>query len=78
MPRLPEPFRPDEHDLRHFLDLPYARYLAVKAKFLPQAQLQWLAAELRREYLQHLRQLPIVRLWPHQWLAEEWRRYARL
>lgn len=68
MPHNPEPFRPDDHDLRHALSLPYARYLQVKAKRLWPQEQDALLRELRESYLAELKKLPIKRIWPSQWL----------
>jgi len=78
MPGGEEIFRPTERDLDHFLRQPFVRYMLVKSRKLPPAEVLTILAELRKAYWAHLRSLPVVRLWPDQWLAEEWRRYARL
>jgi len=71
-------FKPTDYDLRKSLDQPFIRYLLVKAGQMSGAELMVVRQMLRSAYWARLRELPVIRLWPDQWLAEEWRRYARL
>jgi hypothetical protein len=71
-------FKPTDYDLKKFMNEPFVRYLLVKANQMGAPELATVAETIRQAYWAHLRQLPVVRLWPDQWLAEERKRYAGL
>lgn len=71
-----QPFAPSWYDLEKMLLAPSVRYMLVKAdKILSEERMRVLSA-LRSALWTQLIERPVVRLWPDQWLAEEWARYA--
>jgi len=59
--------KPEEDFRRRFVEEAW-EYIRTKARFAPREELEALLAELLWVLRARLRELPVVRIWPDQWL----------